>query len=557
MYLLKILFTTTILLSNINTTANASSTAGNNNNDIVIDGEEKTTTDSSWPMGWKTIRGISFVTHAMATVVAVFFCIAILTNSNTRGKSYNLYLVCLVFPDAILNGNRTIVSIYDILRDGIRSASITQSAVWCWFYSTSCNFWLGAVVAYEVNNLVHKSYRRIRVPPLSLLKVGLQVLAVHLAAILLATWSIVPTSWSLTQLSYKPEGGTTTKIGNSFFSEVAACIILYSMMILPASYVVFVRWRTKNKLPRRGKTRTLSLYFMRILFLFFAFYIPSTIFSLARSLLSNQVAYFCLTMVLSFLEAFQTMTGVYLAGKNKYDVRMAIQDCFWKAIRFTFCQRFKNEHSNKKRRSSGMTEVSRRRSKPNSWEEDDVYNTNRRRPSIVKVSHAVQSFVEHLFEKADKGDVNFQMEEDDSVELNQGYDEEAEKDGGDVAPREIDKIRCISEDDEDCNNELGGDCSILLDDTTSQSKETTVTVSLHSHSRALSNKSLSDLEENVLDRKESQETTATIAQAIAATSTQTAAAAYIGTIPSLVESVLPIPTSIASGIIISESSEKE
>lgn len=95
-------------------------------------------------------------------------------------------------------------------------------------------------------------------------------------------------------------------------------------------------WRQKL-LPQRGRTRILSLYFLRILVLFFGFYFPTVAMAAVYSGTSEMMWHYVAAITLSYLFVFQAFTTIYMATQ-KPDIRKAVQSILYRVLQSWRCQ---------------------------------------------------------------------------------------------------------------------------------------------------------------------------------------------------------------------------
>jgi len=142
---------------------------------------------------------------------------------------------------------------------------------------------MNCIVAYEMFSLIKDSYQRKKIDPPSVRKVLMQGVCVYTVTTIFATWFALEVPWppysvsdAGTSIWSSMEGGVFSTTGT-----LALSIVVLSPPTLYVLYVAFTIW-WKELLPRSGRTRAISLYFIRILFVFFAFYYPGIV---LRSLL--------------------------------------------------------------------------------------------------------------------------------------------------------------------------------------------------------------------------------------------------------------------------------
>jgi hypothetical protein len=230
------------------------------------------------PQSWAIVKGITALLPTIVSLGAFFFVIAIASAPNSL-SSFNMYLIFIILPDAMLNGIVGISLFWEASHEGTYTSAFCKARNSFSFFYYFTNLYMNAVVAREINILVQNSYRRIRTRPPPFRKVAGQIIGVYLLAALLAAWCLLEVRWSpytITDAVYcNPSTGSPTD--DPVFTEWTGTLVGLAMVGPPFIYVFWVGWHVwkSNLLPIKGRTRALSLYFFRIVLVFFCFYIPS------------------------------------------------------------------------------------------------------------------------------------------------------------------------------------------------------------------------------------------------------------------------------------------
>jgi len=260
---------------------------------------------------WIITQLVLTLCQSFVIIYALVFLLAIITNKSIRSTSYNVYLTFLVLPNMMMNICASIFSMSVIFQTSTRFLLfIVFARVWvvAFFYGSS--FFLSSIISYEIHKLVKNSHRRIQAQPISLRKVYIQILCAYTLSALSATWI------SCTVLNSSEKKG--------FCNSILIAIIII-IMLVPTLHVLYVRydiWKEKL-LPILGRTRVLSLFFLRIFFVSFGFYYPSIIITLIRSRTKNLIAWFIMSIILRILEMLQAFATLYIAIK-KDDISIAV-----------------------------------------------------------------------------------------------------------------------------------------------------------------------------------------------------------------------------------------
>lgn len=366
-----------------------------------------------WPIWWMVIRILLYVGQGFSSVCAVIFVAAILMNPKVRSVSYNVYLVLLVIPDFFLNFSLMIIAILKVEEDGTFGAQWTHAIIFFTVFYYIANFWLNGIIAHQMYYLVKKSYRRVKVSPPSTKTVYMQGTVIYILSGLISLWCALQVPWSPMSSSSEdngkfvfrsPDGGVFTKIGTYIF--------MATIIVGPTVYVLYVAMmmRCKKLLPKSGRTRVISLYFFRILFVFFALYYPNMIAAIVKSTVVKPNLWFILLCVNKGIEIIQALSTMYIA-KQKTDISNAIDETlskiwsFFRGLTNSFKSKSSAEPSQGQIESSqgnGAEEATKEpgkvepKPKEDKWEEEDVYEYRRKTESILgeQVENAVWDEVE-------------------------------------------------------------------------------------------------------------------------------------------------------------------
>jgi len=324
-----------------------------------------------WPLWWKILHGILCCGQILSAAYAIFFICALFTTppsssatllsssskhstasrascasssslsstSSRRGRkssgAFNVHLIFLVIPDALLNMVGIGSSIVGIYNNGRQRPWYIYLNVWITMFYFCSNFVLNAVVANEIHSLVRKSYRGIRIRAFSIVRTYVQIGCVYAFAALSATWCTVETPWSLMTMTDPIRGVAAfgSPSPNGVFSSQTTLILFFSVISLPTAYVLYVRWSISRyfRLVSSSslRTRVFSLYFLRILIVFFGFYFPNIICAVLRTRSNNIHTWFLLKNVRIFLEALQPIVTIRIACQKK-DVGTAVEQFYQK-----------------------------------------------------------------------------------------------------------------------------------------------------------------------------------------------------------------------------------
>mmetsp|Transcript_4571 Transcript_4571/g.10823 ORF Transcript_4571/g.10823 Transcript_4571/m.10823 type:complete len:388 (-) Transcript_4571:198-1361(-) len=346
--------------------------------------EEEYSTNN--PVAWTVANWITAICNFGASFSCLFVIAAILSNKTTRKSPFNVYVLFLMLPDALfalINGGH--------YASRALETSLTppyEVSSFGFFFYFACNFYTNGVVTFEVHKLITQSNKRQRTPPPDLRRVYTQVATAYFLTTILALWAALPVSWSLSHISNREEGeGTMGSPPGGTFSYLAGVILAYALVVIPpSSYVVFVSirvWR-KKLLPRKGRTRALSLFFLRVIVVFVLFYFPNLMLTVVQYRADNSPStVFWVRIARGLLNTGQAFTTLYLVSA-KDDIREVIVHAYSKTIGQVCCNisasKSNNEVKSSRVQISGLNSEEQQNASSmtntlqSEWEAEDEYD---------------------------------------------------------------------------------------------------------------------------------------------------------------------------------------
>jgi len=148
-------------------------------------------------------------------------------------------------------------------------------------------------------------------------KVAIQLTVVYLLGILHALWWVLPGPFSPGHFKDGKRGiFKTASAEGGVFSSVGSICVGFFVIGSAIVYVIYIRIRmsVKRLLPKVGRTRVLSLFFMRIIIVFILFYLPNTVLNtIALSLVeTNPTGTFWTSQIGGLLTALQAIVNLYM-----------------------------------------------------------------------------------------------------------------------------------------------------------------------------------------------------------------------------------------------------
>ena len=279
------------------------------------------------PATWTAFQIIGLIVNLLTSLGCFYLIGSILSTKKVYTNTFNLYVAFLLLPDGLNNLMHGVFGILRVINCGGYPPLFGYVYEGSQFFYFFCNFYLNVVVAYEIYSILERSSRRVRTGPPEMRKALLQIASVNFAAILFGIWGGLNVPWSF---FYKGDGG--------LFSTMGTMILFVSLMLIPIIYVVAIRiqiWR-KDLLPKEGKTKTISIFFMRIMIVFFGFYVPNALLTQFAQPFGTyrDASFFGVERFLQLLHALQAIVTLYMVA-YKEDIRTAAVSNFRKLSRFS------------------------------------------------------------------------------------------------------------------------------------------------------------------------------------------------------------------------------
>lgn len=235
------------------------------------------------------ILGIIDVILACITFTLI---VSILRHPKTRNNSFNLYVMMITITDftSEMFGSITFLNNYKQGEGHISSevACAFQSFYLGW--GTCSNMWMNALICYQIHKLLRFSNIRRKYIPPSRREAVMQGCYVYLYGF---CWSIIGI-FNFVKLPFH----THAYFGFVCFPmeyDLKSTLVYYLVamnfvMGVPTTYCMYVLYNVYkyNLLPSKGKRRQLSLYILRLVFVFIFMWIP---FTLVGGMLSFLIQY--------------------------------------------------------------------------------------------------------------------------------------------------------------------------------------------------------------------------------------------------------------------------
>jgi hypothetical protein len=260
------------------------------------------------------------------TAVACLIFIAALLRSRRQllQKTFNLYVLFIAIPDFAASFfclltcamSATISEFYSEAMCGF------QAFYLCWAFTS--NAWMNAVITFQIHKLLRDSNVRRHYKPPTTQSATKHAIVVFTFATFMGLMNAFFIPW-LPHESHLYYGfacfGMEYDRASTFFFWLAFVPLVMGIPILYATYVVFDIWRRKL-LPPIGRRRALAIFLLRLVFLYFAIWLPFVITTLVGNFVPITPWIFWSGTLISHM---QGLVSVVFCLTNK-DMRFAVWD---------------------------------------------------------------------------------------------------------------------------------------------------------------------------------------------------------------------------------------
>lgn len=214
----------------------------------------------------EVFRIILFIVGTCCCSILLF---ATLSSTKARSHAFNFYVVYLTIPDVIMSICALTLSMSYM--QGV-PMPCEVNAFLSFFYLTSI-FWLNGCITNKIYVLLRDSKAGKRTQPPTIKGVSLQAAAVYLYATLLGSLNVV--------LGCAHIPVPVDEKGNPYsgYDAIRNGVLFFFMAGPPMINLVYVSFRVwyDKLLPRTGRARFISLYFLRLISCFMFFWVPIVI----------------------------------------------------------------------------------------------------------------------------------------------------------------------------------------------------------------------------------------------------------------------------------------
>ena len=230
--------------------------------------------DSDLVIMWSLWAGISFVVSAFVFVVLL----SIVRSKRVRKNPFNMYLIYVMIPDLVVSLPCAFTCMLNAIKGMYWSAPMCKFQTIYLIWGITANAWMNAVIARQVSLLLRSSSEMRKYQSPTHCRITSQALMVYAWSLLMA-FSTFPgyyyNDWPHKTAAISGMGCLALEHDRNS-SLVFYLLYLPAVAFIPFGYVLYVCWDIwkNNRLPPRGRRRTLAVYFFRIILAFAVMWMP-------------------------------------------------------------------------------------------------------------------------------------------------------------------------------------------------------------------------------------------------------------------------------------------
>lgn len=204
---------------------------------------------------------------ALYSLIIVVVFLGIVSSRRVRAHSFNHYLIYVMLPDILYTCLCTVQCAVLAVTGGPITPFACRLQSFYLIFGNGANSWMNAIIAYQIHRLLQISRRGERYVPPTRTRIAFQAMCAYAWAALIALLGIFPISkHSVVTVPFYGLGCVATSYDAP--SSLFFWLFYYpAFALVPMAYLVYVTidiWR-KSLLPRQGRRREISLYYVRIL----------------------------------------------------------------------------------------------------------------------------------------------------------------------------------------------------------------------------------------------------------------------------------------------------
>jgi len=224
---------------------------------------------------WSGWAGIALIAGALNLLLFI----SMLCSKPVRNNTFNVYLMAIMFPDIVFSVGCGITCLMNAVYGQYWSHWMCNLQQFYFVFGLGANAWMNAVIAYQLHTMLcFSSYRR-RFKPPTRQRVLQHTAIVYLYVCFLGTWGLIERPWFPFHAD-AALGLVCMPLDQDMASSIVFWLVFLPLFMgIPISYVQWVCWDVYRRrlMPPAGKSRTLTVYFARLIISFLIMWTPNFI----------------------------------------------------------------------------------------------------------------------------------------------------------------------------------------------------------------------------------------------------------------------------------------
>ena len=219
---------------------------------------------------WSALAGV-------VGILTLIFFLGILSSPKARGRSFNVYVLFITFPDMFFSICCSVTCGLNAAAGRYYSERGCSFQTFYTIFAFASNAWLNAVICRQVHIMLRSSYQRKRYKPPPIRVVCGHAAAVYCYAAFIASMTL----WGTSVLRHSDARGLAClPVEHDVRSSLFFWLFYFWFLIgIPLVYVTYVLFDVKRRglLPPGGRTRSVALFFARITIVFVIMWLPTMV----------------------------------------------------------------------------------------------------------------------------------------------------------------------------------------------------------------------------------------------------------------------------------------
>ena len=222
---------------------------------------------------WSIWAGVTF----LVALFTLSIFVSILSSRKVRRNEFNNYLIYLMIPDFIFSLCCGVTCTMNAIHGKYWASWMCDFQQFYCIFGIGSNSWLNAVVMHQLYKMMQSAHHFRHYYPPSRIQIAKQAISVYLFLAFLGSWGFVRNKHfpyhhgAMSGLACLPIEGDRASAFMFWFGFFPFFALIPVMYVLYASFQVYYH----GLLPKRGNRRSLTIYFLRLMVVFYVMWLPT------------------------------------------------------------------------------------------------------------------------------------------------------------------------------------------------------------------------------------------------------------------------------------------